>query len=141
MFEKNADERLVAWSEFRKKLETSTDPIQEAIDFYSHAPRVSIHTDPWDESTWPPPWELVQENQYCDFCIVLGLCYSLQLTDRFSGTNFEIHIIIDSKNSATKYLLTVGDSMIVHSNGEAKFVTQIPDYYQIKKKFNMNKTQ
>ena len=102
---------------------------------------VSIHTDPWDESTWPTPWELVQENQYCDFCIVLGLCYSLQLTDRFSGTNFEIHIIIDSKNSATKYLLVVGDSMIVHSNGEAKFVTQIPDYYQIKKKYNMNKTQ
>lgn len=141
MFEKNADQRLVLWSEFRKKLETSTDPIQEAIDFYSHAPMVSIHTDPWDESTWPTPWELVQENQYCDFCIVLGLCYSLQLTDRFSGTNFEIHIIIDSKNSATKYLLVVGDSMIVHSNGEAKIVTQIPDYYQIKKKYNMNKTQ
>jgi len=141
MFDKNADQRLVLWSDFRKKLETSTDPIQLAIDFYSYAPMVSIHTDPWDNSTWPTPWELVQENQYCDFCRVLGTCYSLQLTDRFSTTNFEIHIIIDSKNSATKYLLIVGDSMIEHSNGEAKFVTQIPDYYQIKKKYNMNKTQ
>jgi len=141
MFEKNADQRLVAWSEFRKKLETSNEPIQEAIDFYSNAPLVSIHTDPWDNSVWPTPWELVQENQYCGFCIVLGLCYSLQLTDRFSGSNFEIHIIIDSKNSATIYLLTVGDKMIEHSNGETKCVTHIPSYYQTKKKYNMRKTQ
>lgn len=140
MFEKNADQRLVLWSEFRKRLETSTEPIQLAIDYYSYAPMVSIHTDPWDNSTWPTPWELLQENQYCEFCRVLGLCYSLQLTDRFSNTNFEIHIITDSKNSATKYLLIVGDSMIVYTNGEAKLTTYIPDYYEVKKKYNMNKS-
>ena len=107
MFEKNNDQRLQEWSEFRNTLEASSNPIQDTIDFYSQAPTVSIHTDPWDETTWPTPWELVQENQYCDFCIVLGCCYSLQLTERFSGTDFEIHIIIDSKNSATHYLLHV----------------------------------
>ena len=139
MFEKNNDQRLQEWSEFRNTLEASSNPIQDTLDFYSQAPTVSIHTDPWDETTWPTPWELVQENQYCDFCIVLGCCYSLQLTERFSGTDFEIHIIIDSKNSATHYLLHVGDKVIGHSNGETFHAKNLPSYYQIKKKYNMNK--
>ena len=120
MFDKNNDQRLQAWSEFRKSLETSSNPIQDVLDFYSQSPIVSIHTDPWDETVWPTPWELVQENQYCEFCIVLGMCYSLQLTDRFSQEKFEIHIGIDNKRSKHYYLLVVGDRVLgfTHSTHE-----------------------
>lgn len=141
MFGKNYDQRLLAWSDFRNKLETSNDPIQDAIDFYNAAPTVSIHTDPWDKSTWPSPWELIQENQYCEFCRVLGLCYSLQLTERFSGDQFEIHIVIDSKNSATHYLLHVGNIVIGHPYGATTHAENLPSYYKIKKKYCMEKLQ
>jgi len=66
---KKYEDRLASWSAFREVLETSKDPIQEAIDYYDSAPRVSINTDPWDQKTWPTPWELVSENQYCNFYI------------------------------------------------------------------------
>ena len=82
---KKYEDRLASWSDFRKVLETSKDPVQEAISYYDNAPRVSINTDPWDQKTWPTPWELVAENQYCNFCILLVMCYSLQLTKRFTG--------------------------------------------------------
>lgn len=141
MFDKNYDQRLVAWSRFRKSLEQSKDPISETLDFYNKAPTVSIHTDPYDKNTWPTPWELLQENMYCDFCRVLGMCYSLQLTERFSTTKFEIHIVIDSKNSATLYLLHVGDIAIGHHDGETIYAKNLPQHYDIKKIYSMDTIQ
>ena len=126
MFDLKYEDRLLAWSCLRQDLETSDDPFQKLIDFYSHAPRVSIHTDPYEKTTWPGPWELVEENQYCDFCIVLGMCYSLQLTDRFSGSNFEIHIGVDDKNSSTCYLLYIDKSVILGWNNTCTSVENLP---------------
>jgi len=116
MFDLKYEDRLLAWSCLRQELEVSDDPFQHVIDFYSKAPRVSIATDPWDKTRWPDPWEMVFENQYDEFLTVLGQCYSLQLTDRFKGSSFEIHIGIDDKESRTCYLLVVDNSTVLGWN-------------------------
>ena len=92
MFYKNYEQRLKSWSCLRQTLETADDPFSELLVTYNQAPYVSIHTDPWSKESWPDPWQLILENQYDEFCRVLGMCYSLQLTERFKGSNFEIHI-------------------------------------------------
>lgn len=112
MFNKKYEERLVLWSEFRETLETSKDPCQDVIDFYRLAPLVSIHTDPWERSTWPDPWQLIHDNQYCEFCRVLGYCFSLQLTERFSDGNFEIHISTD-REKGYHYFLVVNQKWVL----------------------------
>tara|TARA_B110000240_G_scaffold182086_1_gene214592 strand:- start:791 stop:1216 length:426 start_codon:yes stop_codon:yes gene_type:complete len=104
--------RLAEWSNFRKSLEASNDPIQNVIDYYKKFPVVSIHTDPYDMTSWPDPWELIYENEYCEYCILLGMCYTLQLTDRFSTSDFEIHITLDEINSEHYYLLYVEDRVL-----------------------------
>jgi hypothetical protein len=115
---KKYEDRLASWSRFREVLETSKDPVQEAIDYYDSAPRVSINTDPWDNKTWPTPWELVAENQYCNFCILLGVCYSLQLTKHFTGKEFEIYIGTNIEKSKTMYVLQIGNDVVtVEQNG------------------------
>ena len=115
---KKYEDRLASWSDFRKVLETSKDPVQEAISYYDNAPRVSINTDPWDQKTWPTPWELVAENQYCNFCILLGVCYSLQLTKRFTCKEFEIYIGTNIEKSKTMYVLQTGSDVVtVEQNG------------------------
>jgi len=86
------EDRLSQWAEFRDNLEDYVDPIQATIDQYSKAPEVSIHTDPYDQTSWPTPWELIKENHYCAFCKLLGIAFTLQLTDSFSAEQFEIHI-------------------------------------------------
>jgi hypothetical protein len=126
MFEKKYEDRLAIWREFRETLEQHHDPLQAVMEFYDRAPRVSIHTDPWDQSIWPTPWELVNENQYCDFARVLGMCYSLQLTDRFKGSTFEIHIGTDTSNSSMLYLLFIDDSVIGYGDNHVKR-SDIPD--------------
>lgn len=113
MFNKSKyEDRLASWQDFRKTLETSASPLEDAVNFYNQAPTVNMHTDPWDNTMWPSPWELVNENQYCDFCKLLGICYSLQLTERLNQKTFEIHIGIDRTNTETYYLLFVDNQVI-----------------------------
>jgi len=112
MFEKQYEERMALWREFRSSLETSPDPIQAAIDFYNQAPVSKLATDPFDRNSWPNPWELLEENNYCSFVKILAICYTLQLTDVLKRSNYEIHITRDYKNSETYYLLYVGNIVV-----------------------------
>tara|TARA_B110000902_G_scaffold78191_1_gene93038 strand:+ start:3819 stop:4244 length:426 start_codon:yes stop_codon:yes gene_type:complete len=106
------EQRLAVWSTFRNELESSKTPLQDVIEFYKSIPIVSIYTDPWDKETWPTPWELVNENQYCEFCRVLGYCFSLQLTERFNDAQFEIHIST-SEALVYYYLLYVNKEYVL----------------------------
>lgn len=125
MFNKKYEQRLELWAKFRETLEDSQDPLVDTIDFYRQSPTVSIHTDPWNPESWPTPWELINENQYCEFTRVLGWCYSLQLTDRFNGSKFEIHIITDNCLSY-KYLLFVDDFVLGYKEGEVVHRNNLP---------------
>lgn len=126
MFTKNYEEKLATWKKFRDSIEESEDPFGQVLEFYKQAPRSKISCDPWDQSTWSKPWELLEEDCYCEFGIVLGMCYSLQLTDRFSGSNFEIHISTDNKKSETYYLLFV-DNNIINYNNRVVLREELPD--------------
>lgn len=139
MFDLSYEARLQSWSDFRKSLESSEDPFQDVIGFYSNTPLVSIHTDPWSKDTWPDPWQLILENQYCAFCIVLGQCYSLQLTERFSGSDFEIHIAIDRKKSDTYYMLYVDDKVLGYVADDYVLQTELPNTIEIQKSYSMCK--
>jgi len=117
MFHKKYEERLVVWREFRIGLETAADPIQQTIDFYNQAPPCALGADPFTPSTWPTPWELLEENNYCSFVKILAICYTLQLTDVLSQAHYEIHITRDNENSETYYLLYV-DDIVIGFNGD-----------------------
>ena len=135
------EDRLAFWSDLRETLETCEDPIQEAINYYDNAPQVSINTDPWDQNTWPTPWELIAENQYCNFCILLGVCYFLQLTQRFSGKEFEIYIGTDIEKSKTMYVLQTGSDVVtVEQNGnDVKKQTKSLGKIAVEKRYVMSK--
>lgn len=135
MFDKKYDDRLRAWSEFRNQLESSADPIQDTIDFYNRAPLVSIAVDPYDESTWLEPWDLLHENTYCDFAIILGIAYTLQLTTRFSEDSFEIHICTNHEKSEVKYLLYVNQKVIGYRRDHAVSVEELPQNLKIEKQY------
>jgi hypothetical protein len=135
MFEKPYVDRLREWSTFRSALETSAAPIQDAADFYSHAPLVSISCDPYADKSWPGPWELVYENIYCEFSIILGMCYTLQLTKRFSESVFDIHICADRAQSKIVYLLYVDDLVIGYQPDHAVNKKQIPVHITVEKQF------
>jgi hypothetical protein len=130
--------RLSEWAETRDKISASEDPIQATIDQYEQAPRVSIHTDPYDRDTWPTPWELIRENQYCEFCKLLGIAYTLQLTDSFSETEFEIHIQRSRETGEIYYLLYVGNRVVGYTGDTHVAESDIPNTHDLQHRYMLS---
>lgn len=138
MFSGSYEDRLRSWHDFRNSLENNDNPIQETINNYDLVSKVSIHTDPYDQNTWPDPWELISENTYCEFCTILGICYTLQLTDRFSGSKFEIHITLDREKSSTDYLLFIDEWCINYDKEAPILVSELPKSLTFEKSYDMS---
>jgi DNA polymerase elongation subunit (family B) len=113
--ERQTSRRFDEWSKFRKHLETSETPYEDVVKYFQKLPKVKVYTDPYDRSTWPTAWELIEENQYCPFNIILGICFTLQLTDRFSNIDPTISISIDNVNKTVYYLLYFDDKVYGYS--------------------------
>lgn len=116
MFDKPYYERLRVWRQLRNDLETSTTPFEDVLGFWRMAPLGRPYADPYDSDSWPDPWELIHDNIFCEFLQILGICYTLQLTERFSTSSFEIHITLDKENDAIVYLLFVDNQAIGYYN-------------------------
>ena len=114
MFDLKGTERLIAWKSFRDSLESEKDPFQSVSDFWARAPFVNSFLHPDDSDTWPDPWHLILDNRYDELAIVLGMLYTLKLTDRFSDTNLEIYMTVkrDEKKSAVFFL--VADNNVIN---------------------------
>src|SRR6056300_236343 len=112
MVDKNFYQRLQILKNLRQQLETCNNPYETTIEFFNQIPTSSIGVDPYDQSTWPDPWLLIEENVYCRFLKTLGICYTLQLTERFSNHNFEIHIGIDTEINDLVYKIIIDNESI-----------------------------
>ena len=112
IFFEDFETRLQKWIEFRQKLENCKEPLQETIDFWNKAPISPLSCDPFDQSTWLDPWNLIEENHYCEFSKILAIYYTLSLTDRFKESYFEIQIVNDREAHELKYILLIDDSVI-----------------------------
>lgn len=111
-FFESFEKRTLQWAIFRNELEKSNDPFQDVIDFWNKAP-ISYRTcDPFDQKTWLEPWNLLEENNYCEFSKILAIYYTLVLTDRFKNCYFEIQIINDKNAHELRYILIVDDLII-----------------------------
>ena len=111
LVELDSKHRLQDWFNFRIQLEKSTSPLEDASEYFSKMPKVKIYTDPYDQLTWPTPWQLIDENEYCPFNILLAICYTLQLTLRYKDSQPIIKISIDNFNKTVYYLLFIDDKV------------------------------
>ena len=127
MFNKKYDERLQDWRLFRQRLETVEDPLQDAVNYFKMAPEVSMQIDPYNPDNWPTPWEIIHENVYCNFSKILIICRTLQLTERFTDSKFEIHIKQSKQNSTIHYLLILENFCIGYDHSAPIHVSDLPD--------------
>ena len=135
MFNKKYEDRLRSWVELRKQLEVSNNPLQKVIDFYKQVNLVRIQVDPYNKNSWPDPWTLLYDNIYCRFAVLLGIAYTLQLTERFSRSNFEIHITRDKENSMIRYLLYVDYQVVDCDKSEPILANTLSSKLQIETKY------
>jgi hypothetical protein len=127
VFDVYQTDRLTQWKKFRDNLEGSLDPLTDVSILWSQAPIVSgTYLNPKEPSLWPDPWHLVLDGRFDDLAICLGMLYTLQLTQRFMGSQFEIHMSI-TKNKEPEYFLVVDNKNVL--NYEPRIVHSIDVLY------------
>ena len=129
------------WVAFRTKLECSRDPLIEVARYFEHQPKVKFYTDPYDQTSWPTAWELILENRYCAVNIILGICYTLQLTERFKHISPTINIAIDKKDKTVYYLLIIEDKVYGYQIEEWCTLDQLPKSLIMEKMYSMKPLQ
>lgn len=133
MVSKPFEERIVTWSRFRATLETSADPISDVINFWNDVPLASRNLDPFDMTTWPDPWEMIEENSYCEFGRLLAIAYTLKLTDKFKDWQPVFKIGLDRKTSRRYYMLLIGDQVVGFDQEKSVHINDIPKSIHIEK--------
>lgn len=126
MFNAKYENRLQEWRSLRDSIEESDDPLRLCLEFWDNIPECKIAADPYDESTWPSPWEMIEENNFCAFVKILAICYTLQLTERFSHDSFEINIVQDRKRQDVFYLLFFDTTCIGYEPMKHTPIDQLP---------------
>lgn len=114
MFNLHGTPRLAEWKKFRDKLETSQEPFKEVAEFWYFAPFVSHYLDPGDVDSWPDAWHLILSDKLDALAIVLGMYYTLKLTQRFSKTKYEIHMSMFT-NKDRDFWLLIDDDIVLKS--------------------------
>jgi|LauGreDrversion4_2_1035121.scaffolds.fasta_scaffold49947_3 hypothetical protein len=130
---KRFEDRLIAWRGLREKLTSASDPVQTAIDYWNTIPKSIRNLDPYDSATWPDPWEMIEENVYCEYTSTLAIGYTLMLTEKFKDWHYEIQVGLDKDQSKLYYMLIAGDRVIGLDQEKSVHIKDIPNNIHIEK--------
>jgi hypothetical protein len=139
MFQKNAEDRLRSWREFR--LAVGQQPIEQALqsvtEFWSHAPFSPYYLDPDDSANWPNPWDLIIENYYCDIAKCLGIVYTLLLTEHAKAIDIEFRRYQDTVTKLEYNLAWIDDGKYIVNliDGQVVNKTQFDNSLQLVQQF------
>ena len=122
VFQLNFEARLRSWYDLRKSLENADTETKclEIDKWWQNAPLVNHHLHPFDVGNWPGPWDLINENTYCNVARGLGMIYTLLLTgvtdvDFVTATddNSEDFVLVLVDNA--KYVLNYWPDTVVNN--------------------------
>lgn len=103
---------MVEWRKFRDSLESIDEPLTAVAELWSRAPFVNSYLDPNNPKKWPDPWHLVMDGKFDELAIVLGMLYTIKLTQRFMKTPCEIHTSMLEKD--LRYYLVVDNKHVLN---------------------------
>lgn len=114
MFDLSGNDKLAEWKKIRDRLEHCEFPLQEVVDLWSTAPFVANYIDPFNTKKWPDPWHLILDGRFDDLAICLGMLYTLQLTQRFMSSHYEIHMSIAPEIKDPAFYLLIDRSFVLN---------------------------
>lgn len=126
--------RLTSWNQLR--LVTKEIPCESALfqinQWWFRAPwrPYYLHWD--DQDNWPDPWQLLNDNIYCELARGLGILYTITLLDRADLAPVDLILTESGYNlvrvSKEKYILNWESDSIVNTNLAEKIKRQCQQY-------------
>ena len=96
-----------------------------------------LHWD--DQPAWPDPWQLLNDNVYCDLARALGILYTISLLDRADLTDATLVLTQDGHNlvmvDKSKYILNWSPDTVVNTSQAIEIHRQLSQS-QIKQQYN-----
>ena len=124
------DARLASWTQLRDHCQNL--PLESALTavntWWFNAPwrPYYLHWD--DQPNWPDPWQLLNDNVYCDLARGLGILYTITLLERADMAPADLVLTEDGTNlvlvAKEKYILNWEPDSIVNTNQEIKIKRQ-----------------
>lgn len=102
IFHGDYTQRLTAWRKFRDRLETEPTALRLTLQLYQQCPLTHTQTNFFDRSTWPMAWNLIEKNDYNTVDRLLGMWYTLRLTDQFVRSNINLIQCVDKNSNAVE---------------------------------------
>jgi hypothetical protein len=141
VFQLNYDSRLRSWYDLRQTLQNADTKTKclEIDKWWQSAPLVNHYLHPHEIDTWPTPWELLYDNEYCHLARGLGMIYTLMLTG-IDDIDFCMAIDDNSEEVAivvvdsAKYVLNYWPNSVLSNNLQDFKVVQKIDITDIKTK-------
>jgi hypothetical protein len=126
------EDRIHLWKSFRKSIEekSSVDQLSEIATFFSSMPIGSRTMDFYSPATWPTPWEMLYQEQWCASSTSLLIFYTLGLLPNFRDSKTELFLVDDGKD---RYLLPVINDQFVlnYILGQVSNLQDINDDFRI----------
>jgi hypothetical protein len=125
MFQLKTEDRLRSWREFRSSIDKLSleEALNATAELWSHAPFTPYYLDIDNLDSWPDPWQLIDENVYCDVAKSLGIIYTMLLTEHRHNLDIELRVYKDvvarveynlSCFNDGKYILNLIDRQVVN---------------------------
>jgi hypothetical protein len=125
------ESRLDSWTQLRTR--ANTLPVPQALEaintWWFSSPWTGYHLHWDDQAEWPDPWQLLDDNIFCEVARGLGILYTITLLDR---TDIDSAELVLSKNGhnlvqvdKSKYILNWDKSTIVNISPAVKIVKKL----------------
>jgi hypothetical protein len=116
MFNLSADDRISSWAQLRQNLETSLTPFQDVAEFWAGAPFVPYNknVDPFNQRSWPTPWDIIVENKYDDFTRALMMANTFKLSNKFRDSSIMIQTRVDSSQNRSYNFVIINEEKILN---------------------------
>ena len=134
-------DRLESWAGLR--IAARSQPLEAALDlinqwwFKTPWQAYYLHWD--DQPNWPDPWQLLDDNVFCEVARGLGILYTISMLDRADMADAKLVLTDQGDNlvqvSKTKYILNWNPDKIVNTFLEVKIIRTLPQY-QVAQQYN-----
>jgi hypothetical protein len=134
MFHESVDDRLSDWAAFRKSLNTSLTPFEDICEYWRQAPYIPFNhnIDPFNQRSWPTPWDIIVSNKYDDFTKALMIGWTIKLTDKFKSSKIEIKTLVNDQKSCYYNVVYVNDETVLNYNDNGPVSAEkVPDSFFI----------
>jgi len=141
MFDLPADNRLSAWVQLRQNLEISNTPFEDVVEFWANSPFVPYNrnVDPFNQRSWPTPWDIIVENQYDDFTRALMMANTLKLSTRFKNDNIMIKTMVDSSQNKSYNIVIINEEKILnYIDNEVVDIKNLPPTFLLENLIEVN---